>query len=128
MGYAFTLEGPSELIRDIERLEDPNLEAGVALPMSRTADVLDSPFGVEEIRQIAEVITVLAGAGTGVVALASRIREFFSKQQNASGKGNLTNPPDVESARVVVRDPKTCEIIAVIDDVETLDLFVSRYP
>ena len=96
-----SVEGPSDLIEMLSRLEIDGLKTGIAVPASSSVDILDAPMNRKKFAGTLQIITLLLGSATASVKLADAL-ETFAKD----------NPGVILS----IKDAVTGAIIGVVDE------------
>jgi hypothetical protein len=100
-----SIEGESELIHELNKLMvSDGIQKSKPVQKSSLADPLDASIGAEEVKTIAEVITVIFKAGIGMLSFVTAVKALFA---NKAGK------------KLVVRDPKTGKKIGEITEKTT---------
>ena len=77
----FTVTGESELIErmlevlraEADATDDASLQFGEPIPLDSEDDALDSPIGIEDVKAIAECVTVVATSGTALAIFIERV-------------------------------------------------------
>lgn len=84
---AYDLQGDSETIAQIVALAaEHGLEASAPMSLNSVSDALDSPLGADEIRQLCDVITVVATTGTSVFGFFAAVKTLLGKSDSSKGK------------------------------------------
>ncbi|WHU01733.1 MULTISPECIES: hypothetical protein [unclassified Sphingomonas] len=72
------------------------------------SDALDAPFGVDEIRQVCEVVTIMMGAGTSVVGFLAAVKALLKRSEPKGGGETAVIVNDTQSqARITRLTPDT---------------------
>jgi hypothetical protein len=104
---------PAIIARVVELAEAEGHRASQPMSTQSVSDALDAPIGVEEVRQVCEVVTVMMGTGTSVVGFLAAVKMLLGKSETKSG----------EKPKVTVKRTKDQSLIGEIDsgtDIATL--------
>ncbi len=120
MGLDLVLEGPGSMLAKLAQLEDEGLEIGEPRPAGSGADVLDSPLGVDEIRETLEMVAVFISTAGGMAALAKQLKAMFKSSGDSSNKED-------ETETLVVRNSLTNAELLRLRSAENLDALFRLY-
>jgi hypothetical protein len=83
---ALDLIGDPAIIAKIVTLaQSQGLLTSKPMPTESISDAFDAPFGMDELKQVCEVITVVANTGTSAVAFLAAVKLLLSKSETRSG-------------------------------------------
>lgn len=112
--------GPDDLIRALaEQPIDPGIELGPRRPADGFADAADSPIGPEEIRQIFELITIGASAGTALVALLQKIKDLIRSKSASGGEPTAVELKDARSGQIVAKIDQSTDVVETARSIES---------
>jgi hypothetical protein len=85
---------PAVIAKIAELARSEGLAVSEPMLTDSVSDALDAPFGVEEVRQVCEVITVMATTSTTVVGFLAAVKSLLKRSETSTGQ-----PPTVEVKR-----------------------------
>ena len=74
---SLSIEGPSEFIELLVKLDVPGLKSGIPLPSTSPVDLLDAPMNKKKFATTLQIITLLLGSATAAVKLADEVEKFL---------------------------------------------------
>jgi CBS domain-containing protein len=99
--------GPDDLIQALAaQPAEPGLTIGEPRSAEGFADAADAPLGPDELRQIFELVSVAASAGTAVVTLLQKIKDLLTRRKAPEG-----GPPPA----VTLQDARTGKPLLTVD-------------
>lgn len=83
----FDLQATPKLMpRILSLAEEHGLTASLPMAKDSSSDALDAPLGVDEVRQVMEVITLIASTGTTVVGFLAALKLLIGQSEEDDGK------------------------------------------
>lgn len=106
---------PTIMAEVIVLAKEHGIEASTPMAKDSTSDALDAPLGVDEVRQVMELVTMIATTGGSVVGFLAAVKALL-------GKSESTEKPEPE---IIVIDTRTRKVIKNINaetDLENLEV------
>lgn len=105
-----------EIMSNIIKLDETEkMEKSKPMALDSVSEALDSPFGVDEVKQVMEVVTLVSQSGLEIIGLIAAIKALLGGDNNS----------DQKTKKVEVRETHTQKLIIIIDentDIEKLEL------
>jgi hypothetical protein len=76
---------PAVIAKIVEAAKSNGFACSQPMPTESISDALDAPFGVDEIRQVCEAVTLISGAGVSVVGFLATVKKLLSTVETDSG-------------------------------------------
>lgn len=95
--------------------EEYGLEASEPMAVDSTSDALDAPLGVDEIRQVLEVVTLVATTGTSMVGFVAALKALLKSFEEDDGS-------EPQAALAETRSQKEIATVTADSDISNLDL------
>ena len=76
---------PAVIAKIVHLATSSGFTASKPMPIDSISDALDAPFGVDEVRQVCEAVTLMAGAGVSIVGFLASVRSLLPKIETDSG-------------------------------------------
>jgi hypothetical protein len=65
---------------------DHGIEVSAPMAVDSSSDALDAPLGVDALRQVLEVVTLIASTGTTVVGFLAALKMLMKKSEEEDGR------------------------------------------
>ena len=105
--WTATLIAETDVLEDVALGSISDLDAGEATPLDSDVDALDSPLGADEIKQVLDAITVVAGSTAAIADLSRALIELVRKLRkpvevvNSAGRKVITITVDTSESVLV---------------------------
>jgi hypothetical protein len=115
-GWTATLIADADVLQGISLESITDLEGGEPAPLDSEVDALDSPLGAEEIRQILEVVTVMATSAGAISELAGKLIDLVRKLRkpveikDTAGRSVITVTVETEKPELVNKITVECKM------------------
>jgi hypothetical protein len=76
---------PAVIAKIVQLATSSGFTSSKPMPTDSISDALDAPFGVDEIRQVCETVTLVASTGVSVVGFLAAIKSLLSTSETDSG-------------------------------------------
>jgi hypothetical protein len=76
---------PAVIKKIIELAKSEKLTVSEPMAAGSISDALDAPFGVDEIRAVADIVTIVMSAGVSVVGFLAAVKALLAKSETATG-------------------------------------------
>jgi hypothetical protein len=112
--WTATLVADSEVLEGISLDSIADLDGGEPMPLDSEVDALDSPLGAEDVRQIFEVVTVMATSVGAISVLAGKLIDLVRKLhkpvevKNAAGQSVITVTVQTEKPELIDKITVEC--------------------
>ncbi|MEO0666728.1 MAG: hypothetical protein AAFZ99_02320 [Pseudomonadota bacterium] len=90
---------PNLMPEIIELAKQHNLTAAEPMALDSSSDALDAPLGVDEVRQVLEVVTLMATTGTTVVGFLAAVKALMAKSEEEDGSEPKAKVVDTATQR-----------------------------
>ncbi|HEX8645188.1 MAG TPA: hypothetical protein VF702_14860 [Allosphingosinicella sp.] len=112
----FDIIATSKLMPDIVELaEKYGIEASAPMAVDSSSDALDAPLGVDELRQVLEVVTLIASTGTTVVGFLAAVKALMQRSEEDNGR-----EPQARVVETMTR--REIGSVTASSDIEQLDI------
>lgn len=114
--WTATLIADFDVLQEISLDSIANLEGGEPTPLDSEVDALDSPLGVEEVRQVLEVVTVMATSAGAISELAAKLIDLVRKHRkpvevkDTAGRSVITVTVETEKPELVSKITVECKM------------------
>ena len=96
----FDIQATPKMMAEIEQLaRQHGLTPSRPIALDSSSDALDAPLGVDEARQVLEVITLIASTGTTVVGFLAALKALLGKSEEEDGSIPTATVVDTETQK-----------------------------
>ena len=81
--------------------EKHGIETSVPMAVESTSDALDAPLGVDELRQVLEVVTLIANTGITVVSFLAAIKVLLNTSEEEDGRDPKVRVVETKTQREI---------------------------
>src|SRR4051812_21933046 len=83
----FDIIATPKLMPEIVALaKEHGIEASAPMTVDSSSDALDAPLGVDEMRQVLEVVTLIASTGTTMVGFLVAVKALLKTSEEEDGR------------------------------------------
>jgi hypothetical protein len=72
---------PEVMLKIVALAKELGVEVSAPMAVDSSSDALDAPLGVDELRQVLEVVTLIATTGTAIVGLLAAIKNLLGRSE-----------------------------------------------
>jgi hypothetical protein len=76
---------PAIIAKIVELAASSGFTCSKPMPVDSISDALDAPFGLDELKQVCETVTLIAGAGVSVVGFFAAVKNLLARSESDSG-------------------------------------------
>ena len=101
---------PTIIAKIIELAKSSGFTPSKPMPTELISDPLDAPFGLDEIRQVCETVTLIAGTGVSVVGFLGAVKNLLSKSETPSGAEPMVEIKHTRGQRKIGKIAKNTDL------------------